>query len=254
MSNLSKKRRKKIITLDVFARYLAFAMTVMKDKDNKVRLSKVISFLGKKGMFVTLFIFALPLSLPLPFPPGVPTIMSFPLLFISFQITLGRKKMYLPHFVSHYKLNTIFLAKACRKSARYLRFLNKISTPRLHFFVSGFAKPFAGFIALIFAIFVFLPLPGSNFFPAIGISMISVGVVLEDGLFVLTGLLVGLIGIVLSCIFGYAIVLASIEAIKYVVANIAVDNNVLYFFAGMLSGTVLIFCVSMFFRLFRSKK
>jgi len=65
---------------------------------------------------------------------------------------------------------------------------------------------------LIFSSFIVLPMPLSNFIPGLGILIISFGLLGKDGLVVICGIIVGLMGIAIST----TAVVLGVEALYYI--------------------------------------
>ena len=70
----------------------------------------------------------------------------------------------------------------------------------MQFMIYSIFERFIGAMIFIFAIFVFIPVPFSNMIPGLGILITSFGLIGKDGLFVIIGMVVGLIGCVISII------------------------------------------------------
>ena len=65
----------------------------------------------------------------------------------------------------------------------------------------------------VLAMAVMLPLPFTNFVPAMGIAVISLGLLEEDGVTIFVGLLIGLVGlaIVAAVLFGAGTLLSRLS-------------------------------------------
>jgi hypothetical protein len=104
------------------------------------------------------------------------------------------------------------LAMLVQKSSPYIRKVEIILRRRLLFMTSRKAERVIGFFTLIFSAFIVLPMPLSNFIPGFGILIISFGMLGKDGLVVICGIAVGIIGIAISI----TSVMLGVEALYYI--------------------------------------
>ena len=70
----------------------------------------------EKGFALLLFVFALPLSIPLPVPPGLTTIASMPLIFFSIQLLFNYDAPWLPNWVGRKTFKTTKFSICSRKN------------------------------------------------------------------------------------------------------------------------------------------
>ena len=161
------------------------------------------------GFGLAIMIFAFGIIIPLP--PPFPSIISIPLVIFALQMVAGYSSPKLPKKFSNLTVKRSVLAMLVRKSSPYIRKVEKILKPRLHFMTSALVERFTGFVILIFATFILLPMPLSNFIPGLGILIISFGMIGKDGLVVILGMVVGAMGILIST----SAVLLGVEALYY---------------------------------------
>lgn len=64
---------------------------------NKVTLFEIKTSLQERGFGILIIIFSLPLSVPIPVPPGYTTILSIPLILFSLQLLLGFHSPWMPN-------------------------------------------------------------------------------------------------------------------------------------------------------------
>jgi hypothetical protein len=90
---------------------------------------------------------------------------------------------------------------------RRIRWLEHHSRPRFTFLLTHRLSRVAfGAVVLVLSLTAFLapPFTGLDTLPALGVVLLSVGVLLDDALLALVGVIVGAIGIVLVLILGTA--------------------------------------------------
>jgi hypothetical protein len=77
---------------------------------------------------------------------------------------------------------------------------------------SALGERIVGIFIFLFASFILLPIPLSNFIPGVGILIISFGLIGKDGLVVISGMVVGAAGVAISV----TTVLLGFEAFRFV--------------------------------------
>lgn len=190
---------------------------VKEHKADSITLDELKEALHERGFGVLIMIFALPLCLPIPVPPGYTTIFSIPILFFAVQMIFGRDSPWLPNWLSKKQIKRSTLAAIVEKGAPWLRKIEKLLHPRLFIVSSSSAgEKLFGFFVFIFALSIALPLPFTNWPPAVGIVVMSLGLLSRDGIYIIIGTLIGIMGValtVLILIMGQKAVVALIDAL-----------------------------------------
>ncbi len=163
---------------------------------DRVRIADLIDSMEGAGFGLTLMVFSFGLIIPLP--PPVPSIISMPLLVFAFQMMIGLKAPKLPKKFSNTTIKRSILATIMRKLTPYIMKVEKILRPRLLFMMSIPAERIVGGLIFLFAGFVLIPMPLSNFVPGLGILIISFGLLGRDGLVMIFGIFIGFLGILVS--------------------------------------------------------
>lgn len=170
-----------------------------------ISLKEIKESLHERGFGILMVIFVIPCCLPVPVPPGVPLIFSIPLIFLSLQMIWGLKNPWLPKWLAAKAFKRTSLAYMVEKAAPILRRIEKVLRPRLPFASTRKGERVVGLFIFLLACVIALPLPlpFSNFIPGIGILIMSLGLLSKDGLVILLGMLVGMLGasIVLGALF-----------------------------------------------------
>lgn len=151
----------------------------------RVSVRDLFAALGDRALAALLFVFAVPNAIPSP--PGLSTVLGVPLLFLSAQLLLGRKA-WLPEFIAKRSMTKTDFQVLMGRVLPWLERAEKLLRPRL----SGLALPpmeyALGFICLMLAVILVLPIPLGNNPPAFAIALIALGILERDGLWVLAGL------------------------------------------------------------------
>jgi hypothetical protein len=169
---------------------------VNQSESDKVLIKDLINAMDAAGFGLAIMIFAFGIVIPLP--PPFPSIISIPLILFSSQMVIGFSSPRLPQRFFSLSVKRSVLAMLVKKSSPYIRKVEKILRPRFQFmFYPAFERIIGAFI-LIFSLFIMLPIPLSNFIPGLGILIMSFGLLGKDGLFAIIGIIIGLIGVVVS--------------------------------------------------------
>lgn len=193
----------KIITTQIIEDF------VNKSSSDRIPIHDLIEAMDGVGFGLTMMIFAFGVIIPLP--PPFPSIISLPLVIFSLQMIVGYSAPKLPKTFSNLSVKRSVLAMLVQKSSPYIRKVEKVLKRRLLFMTSPIAERVVGIFTLIFSIFILLPVPLSNLIPGIGILVISFGLLGEDGLVVIVGIAIGMIGVFISI----SALLFGVEAIYY---------------------------------------
>ena len=163
---------------------------------DKVLVGDIINSMEAIGFGLALMIFSLGIIIPLP--PPFPSIISLPLVVFSAQMVIGMNAPKLPNWIAKKEVKRSVLAMMVQKSSPYLRKVERVLKPRLSIMNHVIAERIVGFFLLAFSSFILIPLPLSNFIPGLGILIISFGLMGKDGLVVILGISVGIMGIFIS--------------------------------------------------------
>lgn len=163
---------------------------------DKISIADLVRAMEAAGYGLVMIIFSLASVMPLP--PPLPNIFALPILIFSTQMMIGYDAPKLPKIISNIRIKRSIVALLVQKSSRYISKVEKVLKPRLSFVVTNIFERILGFFILIFALSVMIPIPFTNLVPGIGIMLISFGLLGKDGLFVISGLLVGFIGVLIA--------------------------------------------------------
>lgn len=151
----------------------------------RISIGDLLAALGDRATAALMFIFAFPNVLPTP--PGTSTILGAPLVFLAAQLMLGRAP-WLPAFVAKRSMKRADFSALVKRIVPWLVRAENLLRPRL----AGLARPpmeyLIGLLALVLAVVLVLPIPLGNMLPALAISLLALGVLERDGVWVLAGL------------------------------------------------------------------
>lgn len=189
---------------------------VRANKSDRITIDELKTSMHERGFGILLIAFSLPLAVPLPYIPGVTTILAIPLCFLSGQMILAFDSPWLPKWITRLSIKRSTLSFIVMKSSPSLKKIERLLKPRLLFFSSHKGTKIIGFFSLIFTASIALPLPFTNFVPAIAILTLALGMLSKDGITILIGILIGLAGVAFTIaviILGKKIAMSIINSI-----------------------------------------
>jgi hypothetical protein len=176
--------------------------------DRDKTLGGLANVFGEKSFAV---LFALLLCVPaLPLPTGGAThVFEVIAVLLALQLIAGRSQIWLPR-----RWQALDLAGAKRERfvhalVRLIRRLERVSRPRLTFlFEHRLSNVIFGALVAVGSTAAFLapPFSGLDTLPALGVVVLSLGVLLEDALVVIAAVLIGAVGIAIEIALGRALI------------------------------------------------
>ena len=183
---------------------------VNKSSSDRIPIGDLVDAMQAIGFGLVIMVIAFCIIIPMP--PPVPSVIAIPLIIFSFQMIVGYASPKLPKRFEKYTVKRSIVAMLVKKSAPYIHKVEHILRPRWGFVTTPIGERIIGVFIFIFSSFIFFPMPLSNFIPGLGILIISFGLLGKDGLVVICGIVVGLIGIAIST----TAVLLGVEALYYI--------------------------------------
>jgi hypothetical protein len=174
----------------------------------RIAISDLLNVLGDRATGALIFIFAFPNVLPTP--PGTSTILGAPLIFLAAQLMLGRAP-WLPAFVASRSMTRTDFCSLVKRIVPWLQRAEGLLRPRLVRLTRPPMEHLVGLLSLLLAVLLVLPIPLGNVLPALAISLMALGVLERDGLWVLSGLAVSVAAVFVV----YGVVFAIVKAAWY---------------------------------------
>jgi hypothetical protein len=158
----------------------------------RVTVAQIAATLGDRGLGVLIAIFALPNVVPSVVPFGN-TLWGLPPLIFAVQLTLGLKLM-LPGALSRQTIASSTLKTLAPRLSSILFWFERALTPRLPWVTGPTAERVIGLVCIVLALTSMLPIPFGHNLPSLGLVLIGLGLIERDGLAILAGTAIGLIG------------------------------------------------------------
>jgi hypothetical protein len=116
------------------------------------------------------------------------------------QLLIGQSRPWLPAGLLRQPIATGALARVLALSGPGLDRLEGFGRPRLAWAAGPAALRLLGFFALLCALIVLIPVPGTNVLPALSLVVIAIGIMRRDGVLVLFGAALGIVGCVVALV------------------------------------------------------
>ncbi|HAG82439.1 MAG TPA: exopolysaccharide biosynthesis protein [Cyanobacteria bacterium UBA12227] len=144
-------------------------------------LKDVLAETSERGFSLLISLLVLPFLVPMP--PGLSTLLSLGCLLLSGQMALGRRTPWLPAKISRIKFPQGLSRQLLKNIRRITRLLEKIVRPRWLWIAE---KPqiwrWNGFCIAWLTVLLMLPIPFTNPIPTLGILLLAIATLEEDGL------------------------------------------------------------------------
>jgi hypothetical protein len=162
----------------------------------RVTVGEIVEALGDRGIGVVIAIFAIPNTLPSTVPFGN-VLTGIPVILFAAQLMFGMERLYLPGFIARRSIDTAFFKSWTPRVGRLLAWFERLLRPRLLVMTTSNAERAIGILCVLLSIVSTLPIPFGHQLPALGIMLIGLGLIERDGLALLIGSLIGIVGMTL---------------------------------------------------------
>lgn len=177
-------------------------------------IGDLVELHGDRGFGLLLLILALPAALPIP-APGYATPFGVLMVVLGFQMLRGRPTPWVPAFAAKRTISYKMLSFSVRNGRLPLRVVELLVRPRLSAmarnrrFLAG-----VGLTIMLMSAFMSLPIPLTNTAPSFVIFVLAAGILEEDGLLLLGGLLLAPVAAAIAGSALYVAVTLGPEAVE----------------------------------------
>jgi hypothetical protein len=172
-------------------------------KKQKTLQELIDDFADKSFAVLFLLLLAIP-ALPLP-TGGITHIFEIIAMLLALELIVGRKTVWLPKRWLSKTLPASLQTSALPRFLKILKWAEKYSRPRLGKVQNSAAySRVSGAVILLFVVFAFLapPFSGLDTLPSLGVMLLSLGLIFEDALISVIGVILGSAGILLIFLLG----------------------------------------------------
>jgi hypothetical protein len=159
----------------------------------RISVGDLVNAFGDRAFGFVLILFSLPNCVPAP--PGIAGIVGTPVLIFGLQMMLGQRQPWLPGFVMRRTFAVATLRKLIDIAEPRLRRLEAFCRARATWLFGPLGERLVGLFAVLCAVSVLIPFPGTNFPPSIALVIVSIAVMEEDGVLLGIGLAIGVAGL-----------------------------------------------------------
>ena len=179
----------------------------------RIAVGDLLEALGDRALAALMFVFAVPNVLPVP--PGTSAVLGAPLIFLAAQLAFGRRP-WLPAVIARRSMARADFAATVQRIGPWLRRAERLLRPRASRLTSPPLEYLIGLVCLVLSVVLALPVPFGNVLPSLAISLLALGVLERDGLWVLAGLAVAAAAAVLIS----GVVFAAVKAAIFFVTQV----------------------------------
>jgi hypothetical protein len=175
-----------------------------------ITIAQLIAGIKTQALALLLIMFALPNILPSP--PGTTTIFGAPLVLLTLQMALGRE-VWLPRLVLDRALPRAALMAILAKAQPHFARVERLLRPRLLVLTAPISQRGLGVMMVVLSVLIMLPIPLANTGPAIAITLVAIGLIERDGLFILAGITAAIGAVVLVVTIYWALIALAVGQI-----------------------------------------
>lgn len=183
----------------------------------KVSLKEVLDLAGERTFGFLFVLLALPSALPIP-APGYSVPFGIVIFLLAVQLIAGRTRPWVPEGWKTRQFDLATVQKIIGAGIPWLRRLEAIARPRMTTVCTSLpGRTVIGIAIALMAISMMMPIPLTNTLPAIGIFVTGFGLLDDDGVISLGGLVLCVMGGILTTLillFGYEAVKAGLDLIR----------------------------------------
>ncbi|MBX9932004.1 MAG: exopolysaccharide biosynthesis protein [Methylobacterium sp.] len=174
-------------------------------ESDRLTVGDIVAVLRDRAFALLIVILGLPNCLPMP--PPIPLVCGFLLLLVACQIMAGMASPWLPKMLLARSVARSDVERAAKRAVPLLKRLERWSRPRLSLFETPLGMRTVGLIVLTLSLALIVAAPFIGQIPlGIAICLVGLGLVERDGLLVMVGLGIGVLGVLLNAGFVYAVV------------------------------------------------
>ena len=164
----------------------------------------IVQFMRQRSISALLLFLALPMALPIP-APGLSVLFGIPLIVVSAQLLLGRRRAWLPGSLARRSIGRSDFVAFVARALPTLRRLETSIRPRFGWMTGDWTMVPVGAICLLLAIIITLPVPLGHMLPGAAISLLALGLMERDGLVISLGLLAAGVALVVVVIASHGV-------------------------------------------------
>ena len=151
-------------------------------------LQQLFRLHGRAGPGALLVVLSVPCMLPIP---GAGVFMSMGMVMVAWMIWRYYPRLVMPRKVGRWKLSATMARRALHTLAWMYDQASRVMRVRMAWWLQPLHRIWLAPLVALLALVIFLPIPFGNVLPAAVLMLIGLGLVFEDGLAILIGVVLG---------------------------------------------------------------
>lgn len=151
-------------------------------------LQQLFRLHGRAGPGALLVVLSVPCMLPIP---GAGVFMSMGMVMVAWMIWRYYPRLVMPRKVGRWKLSATMARRALHTLAWMYDQASRVMRVRMAWWLQPLHRIWLAPLVALLALVIFLPIPFGNVLPATVLMLIGLGLVFEDGLAMLIGVVLG---------------------------------------------------------------
>jgi hypothetical protein len=172
-------------------------LTDLFTKHKSIKIADLNELFGEKSFAIAFILLMMTAALPLP-TGGITHLFEIITILLALEMVAGRRRIWLPKRWEHKAIHSPTPHKGLGKIVGVVEFFERFSRRRGHFVAQHhiFVR-LVGLIVIVLTVFAFIapPFSGLDTLPAMGIVILSLGLMLDDLLLVVVGVVIGATGV-----------------------------------------------------------
>lgn len=168
-------------------------------------IGELIENLGEGSFGWCLLVFAVVNLMPMPV--GSNLITALPLLALTVQMAIGWDYVHLPRFIARREIHGVSFRRGVVRARPLFIRLERVVRPRHRWVFAPAYHRLTGIALFIISFALFLPIPLSGWVSAGALFAYAVGLIADDGLVALGGLVLGALAITVTTTMGTLLIL-----------------------------------------------
>ena len=158
--------------------------------EKHITIGEIVDRIDERGFGLLMLVLGLPMLIPI-LPPGASTLVGPIYSLLALRLIIGMDRPWLPGFVRRKELSARTLESLRRRGVPLVRRIERFSRPRFRVLNNQVIVRVAAVNVFIMGLVLLSPAPFLNTLPALSVIFIGLGLLNDDGIFLLMGLLVG---------------------------------------------------------------
>ena len=160
--------------------------------DKDVTVGEIFERVAGRGYGLLMIVLGLPMLIPI-LPPGASTIVGPVYMLLALQLVVGFGRPWLPRWLRRRQLSERSVQGFRRRGIPLVRRLERFSRRRFHVLNNPLMTRLAAVVIFSMGLILLSPAPFLNTLPALTVMLIGVGLLNDDGIFLMIGIFLGLV-------------------------------------------------------------